>query len=163
MQRDEMGTLVLRERPLVDEKVAERAFGLLKLRNERRDSNMSKQQLAYANFLQTHNLDPNECTPLQFLSYPDLSYVMTGYPQYHDCWQVLTGSPPTVLGELALKWFELMQPLAALSAAGVSLRLSSEERALLWNVYFPWVIRVGVKMKENALMRLYYEEELAQS
>eukprot|EP00804_Cyclotella_cryptica_P018778 CCRYP_007246-RA/>CCRYP_007246-RA protein AED:0.35 eAED:0.35 QI:0/-1/0/1/-1/1/1/0/70 len=44
MQRDEMGKLVLRGRPSVDEKVAERAFGLLKLRNEQRDSNMSKQQ-----------------------------------------------------------------------------------------------------------------------
>jgi ubiquinone biosynthesis protein COQ4 len=75
----------------------------------------------------------------------------------------LTGLPPTVLGELALKWLELMQtglPLAALSATGGSLRLSSEERDVLWNVYFPWAIRVGGNMKENGLMCVYYEEEM---
>eukprot|EP00804_Cyclotella_cryptica_P018789 CCRYP_007245-RA/>CCRYP_007245-RA protein AED:0.51 eAED:0.51 QI:0/0/0/0.5/0/0/2/0/106 len=87
---------------------------------------------------------------------------MTEYPQYHNCWHILTGLPPIVLGELALKWLEFMQPLAALLATGVSLILSSEERALLWNVYFPWAIHAGGKMKENALMCLYYEEECFQ-
>eukprot|EP00804_Cyclotella_cryptica_P005509 CCRYP_003019-RB/>CCRYP_003019-RB protein AED:0.29 eAED:0.29 QI:247/1/1/1/0/0/2/312/313 len=174
MQRDEMGKRILRERPLVDEKVAEKAFGLLKLHHEQLDSKMSNQLsedhsqpitfgAAYAIFLQTHNFDPNERTPVRFLSDPDLSYVMTRYRQCHDYWHVLTGLPPTVLGELALKWLELMQtglPLAALSATGGSLRLSSEERDVLWNVYFPWAIRVGGKMKENGLMCVYYEEEL---
>ena len=174
MQRDEIGSRILRERPLVDDKVAERAFGLLKLYNEGQDLKTSNQHgidktqpitfgAAYATFLQRHNFDPNERTPVRFLSDPDLSYVMTRYRQCHDYWHVLTGLPPTVLGELALKWLELMQtglPLAALSATGGSLRLSSEERDVLWNVYFPWAIRVGGNMKENGLMCVYYEEEM---
>ena len=95
---------------------------------------------------------------------------MTRYRQNHDYWHVLTGLPPTVLGELALKWVELIQtglPLAALSATGgtavgvtSNMMLSSREREVLWEVYFPWAMRVGNGMGENALMCTYYEEEL---
>ena len=101
-------------------------------------------------------------------SYPNLSYVMTRYRQCHDYWHVLTNLPPTVLGELALKWLELLQtglPLAALSATGgatgvTSGHLSEKEKEVLWSVYFPWAIRVGSEMKESTLMCVYYEEEL---
>ena len=32
---------------------------------------------------------------------------MCRYRQVHDFWHVLCDLPPTVLGEVALKWFEL--------------------------------------------------------
>ena len=123
--------------------------------------------VAYAKFLQRHEFDPNERSSVRFISDPDLSYVMTRYRQCHDYWHVLTGLPPTVLGELALKWLELLQtglPLAALSATGgawgvSSNSLSDHERKELWNVYLPWAVRVGGNMKPNALMCMYYEEE----
>ena len=48
----------------------------------------------------------------------ELAWIMTRYRQVHDMWHVLCGLPPTVLGEVALKWLELVQtrlPVAALS------------------------------------------------
>ena len=122
---------------------------------------------AYATFLQAHKFDPNERSAVRFIPDAKLSYVMTRYRQCHDYFHVLTGLPPTVLGELGLKWLELMQtglPLAALSATGGALPiqsgLTSKEREILWEVYLPWAVRVGGNMREHALMCVYYEEEL---
>jgi len=180
MDGDEVGRRILRERPIVDGTVAEMAFELLR----RHEDEMSGENVnfrnpvnggrekgitfgaAYAKFLQKHEFDPSERSPVRFIPDPDLSYVMTRYRQSHDYWHVLTGLPPTVLGELALKWLELMQtglPLAALSATGGALGatgLSARERDVLWDVYLPWAVRFGRGMRENALMCVYYEEEL---
>ena len=182
MEKDNVGKRILLERPLVDEKVAARATELLEQHlNSLNESTTTfegedhKQHqpnitfgAAYAKFLQTHDFHPNERSKIRFISDPNLSYVMTRYRQNHDYWHVLTGLPPTVLGELALKWLELIQtglPLAALSATGGSVgvtsdMLSSQEREILWEVYFPWAMRVGNEMRENALMCTYYEEEM---
>eukprot|EP00578_Thalassiosira_sp_NH16_P023674 CAMPEP_0181082530 /NCGR_PEP_ID=MMETSP1071-20121207/3669_1 /TAXON_ID=35127 /ORGANISM="Thalassiosira sp., Strain NH16" /LENGTH=318 /DNA_ID=CAMNT_0023164119 /DNA_START=158 /DNA_END=1114 /DNA_ORIENTATION=- len=180
MESDAIGRRILKERPIVDESVALRAMDLLR----RRDDKMSGSNVnlrnpinggrergmafgeAYATFLKTHEFDPNERSSVRFISDPNLSYVMTRYRQCHDYWHVLTGLPPTVLGELALKWLELMQtglPLAALSATGGALGpsgLSSRERDVLWKVYLPWAVRVGGNMRAYSLMCVYYEEEL---
>lgn len=180
MEQDEVGRRILNERPIVDESVAKRAMELLHQHEEEMSgTNVSFQNpvnggrekgmtfgAAYAKFLQTHDFDPNARDPVRFISDPNLSYVMTRYRQSHDYWHALTGLPPTVLGELALKWLELMQtglPLAALSATGGALGasgLSARERDILWEVYLPWAVRVGSNMRENAMMCVYYEEEL---
>lgn len=174
MEKDAVGRRILLERPLVDEGVAKRASQLLEQHINNNDNNSSLKQhpitfgAAYGAFLQTHNFHPNERSNIRFISDPNLAYVMTRYRQSHDFWHVLTGLPPTVLGELALKWLELLQtglPLAALSATGgamgvTSKMLSSRESEVLWGVYFPWAMRVGRGMRENAFMCTYYEEEL---
>lgn len=176
MEKDAVGRRILDERPVVDERVAKRAFELLEqhsvnLKEQQTDDQQQQQQsditfgAAYATFLQKHNFHPNERSKVRYLSNPHLSYVMTRYRQNHDYWHVLTGLPPTVLGELALKWLELIQtglPLAALSATGGvnNSMLSEQERQVLWEVYFPWAIRVGSEMREGGLMCTYYEEEL---
>eukprot|EP00571_Detonula_confervacea_P015596 CAMPEP_0172308338 /NCGR_PEP_ID=MMETSP1058-20130122/8960_1 /TAXON_ID=83371 /ORGANISM="Detonula confervacea, Strain CCMP 353" /LENGTH=373 /DNA_ID=CAMNT_0013020723 /DNA_START=108 /DNA_END=1229 /DNA_ORIENTATION=+ len=190
MESNEVGRRILKEQPIVNyENVARRAMKLLQQHEQ--DEMMSGTTnntinvthnhpingggrgnkgisfgAAYAKFLQTHEFNPNERSPVRFISDPNLSYVMTRYRQCHDYWHVLTGLPPTVLGELALKWLELMQtglPLAALSATGGALGasgLSDREREILWEVYFPWAVRVGSTMKAHSLMCVYYEEEL---
>jgi len=58
----------------------------------------------------------------------------------HDFWHVLCGLPPTVLGELALKWVEMVQtglPVAAFSGLFGPLALSAGAcepcvRACVW-------------------------------
>jgi ubiquinone biosynthesis protein COQ4 len=172
MEKNDVGRRILVERPIVDDTVAKRALKLLEHHNqniEQQQSNNITFGAAYATFLQTHDFHPNERSKIRYISDPNLSYVMTRYRQSHDYWHVLTGLPPTVLGELALKWLELLQtglPLAALSATGGAMgvtsnnMLSNTEKEILWDVYFPWAIRVGSTMKENALMCTYYEEEL---
>mmetsp|Transcript_17318 Transcript_17318/g.36603 ORF Transcript_17318/g.36603 Transcript_17318/m.36603 type:complete len:338 (+) Transcript_17318:65-1078(+) len=184
MENDPVGRRILKERPLVNETVADRAFALLE--SERNNlqsamvethSNISNKDntlidepksfgAAYAKFLKSHGYHPNERDPIRFITDPDLAYVMTRYRQSHDYWHALTGLPPTVLGELALKWLELFQtgmPLAALSATGGAFGvsgLSATEKEILWEVYFPWAARVGGRrMKEGSLMCVYYEEE----
>ena len=180
MESNEVGRRILNERPIVDESVAIRAQELLQQHtNEMSTSNINLQNpinggrtkgmsfgAAYATFLQTHEFDPNERDAVRFISDPNLAYVMTRYRQCHDYWHVLTGLPPTVLGELALKWLELIHtglPLAALSATGGALGvsgLSAQERGILWKVYLPWAVRVGSNMKAHSLLCVYYEEEL---
>ena len=181
MESNEVGRRILNECPIVDESVAKRAQELLQ---QHTDDEMSTSNInlhnpinggrtkgmsfgaAYAAFLQTHEFDPNERDAVRFISDPKLAYVMTRYRQCHDYWHVLTGLPPTVLGELALKWLELIQtglPLAALSATGGALGvsgLSAKERDILWKVYLPWAVRVGSNMKAHSLLCVYYEEEL---
>ena len=175
MESNKVGRRILNERPIVDESIANQAKELMSTRNinfhnpinaQRNDKSISF-GIAYATFLQTHKFNPNERSSVRYISDPNLSYVMTRYRQCHDYWHVLTGLPPTVLGELALKWLELIQtglPLAALSATGGALGLTSGlsklEREILLTVYLPWAIRVGGNMKPYSLMCVYYEEEL---
>jgi ubiquinone biosynthesis protein COQ4 len=89
--------------------------------------------------------------------------------QNHDFFHALTGLPPTVLGELGLKWLELFQtglPIAALSCTVGSLRLDDEERHILQNSYLPWAVQhmnANKNIDPNApscsLMNVYFEKE----
>jgi ubiquinone biosynthesis protein COQ4 len=66
----------------------------------------------------------------------------------HDFLHALTGLPPTVLGELALKWFEMVQtelPLCTLSAFVGPLRLRPSEMVTLATVYIPWASRCAAE------------------
>ena len=180
MESNEVGRRILNDRPIVDENIAKQAEILLQQHNDEMSTsnvnfnnpiNVERTKgmsfgAAYATFLQTHKFDPNERDSVRFISDPKLSYVMTRYRQCHDYWHVLTGLPPTVLGELGLKWLELIQtglPLAALSAtSGVfgANGLSAQEQEVLISVYLPWAMKVGTNMKEHSLLCTYYEEEL---
>lgn len=76
-----------------------------------------------------------------FVDDDDLAYVLQRYREVHDFWHVLCGLPPTVTGEIALKWFELVQtglPVCALSAFVGPLRLPRDERRTLMTQYLPW-------------------------
>lgn len=96
--------------------------------------------------------------------------------QNHDFFHAITGLPPTVLGELGLKWLELFQtglPVAALSCTVGSLRLDRAERDILQNSYLPWAVQMQQQQQHrNAnfngddssspppfLMNIYYEKE----
>ena len=66
---------------------------------------------------------------------PELAYAMTRYREIHDFLHVLTGLPPTVEGELALKTLEAVQtglPMAALSALGGPLSMRDPRRISRW-------------------------------
>ena len=86
---------------------------------------------------------------------------MTRYRQVHDIWHILCDLPPDVPGEIALKWFELLQtglPSAGLSAVFGPLRLSLREQARLVRFYIPWALRSAAIARP--LMCVYYEELL---
>lgn len=89
----------------------------------------------------------------------ELAYVMQRYRETHDFYHTLTGLPVTVDGEIALKWFEMMQtglPMTMLSSFFGPLRLTMEERERLFNVYVPWALENGSNSKP--LMNVRWEE-----
>ena len=70
----------------------------------------------------------------------DLAFVMARYPRSMTS-HVLYGLPPTMLGEVALKWLEAAQtglPMAAMAAGGGSLRLKPAERSIVAQHVLPW-------------------------
>lgn len=100
----------------------------------------------YAQYLSRHGFSPDERHEVQFVADPELAYVMQRYREVHDFWHVLSGLPPTVVGEVAVKWLEMVQtglPMCALSAFVAPARLSPADRRLLCSTYIPWAINTG--------------------
>lgn len=189
MKEHSTGRLILQEQPIISkatipyERFLEEAQNLPNMAdcNNDDDHTITFGQ-AYGRFLLEHGFDPDERKPIQHMddnhnhndddkdsadssSLSDAAYVMLRYRQCHDYWHALTGLPPTVLGELALKWLELFQtglPIAALSGTVGSLGLSAHEQHLLWTVYLPWAIRVHRQQQNTgggSLLTVYYEHE----
>ena len=114
---------------------------------------------AYGEFMKIHGFDPDGRSDVKYIADAELSYVMLRYRQNHDFWHTLFGLPPTVLGEIALKWVELLQtglPVAGLSAAFGPMRLNAKEREVLHTKYIPWALEMG--KNTPFLMNIYYEE-----
>jgi ubiquinone biosynthesis protein COQ4 len=97
-------------------------------------------------YLDRHGFSPDERHEVRFVQDPELAYVMQRYREVHDLLHVLSGLTPTVLGETAVKWLEMVQtglPMAALSAILAPARLSSADRRSLLRLYVPWATTVG--------------------
>ena len=116
---------------------------------------------ALGSFLASHDFAAEERTPVRFVVDEELAYVLTRYREVHDVWHVLSGLPPTVLGEIALKWFEMVQtglPVAALSALAGPLRLSPADARTLARDLLPWAVEAGARAVP--LLTVRYEELL---
>lgn len=153
MLNHETGKVILQERPIVSQSILgdypKGTFGC-----------------AYNEFMKRHQFDPDSRDEVKYISDPELAYIMKRYRQNHDFFHTLTGLPPTVLGELGLKWLELFQtklPLPAFSCTVGSLTtLNGSERDTLYRVYLPWARSCHETMtaKRQNLMNVYYEQEL---
>lgn len=156
MRGDSMGQRVLHEKPIVS-KATLPIDELLKSTSDPENITFGQ---AYCEFLREHDFDPDDRSKVNYIDDPELAYIMLRYRQCHDYWHVLTGLPPTVLGELGLKWLELLQtglPVAALSATVGSLRLNNDERKILNEQYLPWAVRMS--KQSSYLLNVYYELE----
>ena len=153
MHRHPVGRAVLNDRPVLSaETLAEQLHGLPP----------ESFGGAYAAFLEHNAFDPDERSAVQFIDDADLAYVMTRYRQVHDLWHVLYGLPPSLLGEVALKWLESAQtglPMATMAAAAGGLRLKPAERALVTRHVLPWAAAHSRSAVD--LMSVYYEREFA--
>jgi methionine--tRNA ligase beta chain len=121
---------------------------------------------SYGKFLDGHGFNPDDRPAVQYVDDEELAYVITRYREIHDFAHVICGLPPTVFGEVALKWFEMAQtkvPMTALSAFVGPLRpdLSAEERSLL-RKYMVWACKAGPtsELFLNVYFEKYYEEPL---
>ena len=114
---------------------------------------------AYGAYLTRHGFDPKDRKPVQHVADADLAYVMQRYREVHDFWHALSGLPPTVAGELALKWLEMTHtglPMAAMSALVGPLRLPCSERRALNTYLIPWAVATGNSCV--CLMSVPYEQ-----
>ncbi|KAJ0409253.1 hypothetical protein P43SY_006750 [Pythium insidiosum] len=115
---------------------------------------------AYSQFMDAHGFEADGRAYVHFVDDPELAYIMQRYRELHDFWHTLYGLPPTVFGEIALKYVELVQtglPVCALSGFVGPLRLTSEERHRLVTEFIPWAHRAG--QEARFLMNVYYEKE----
>ncbi|KAL1527856.1 hypothetical protein AB1Y20_009232 [Prymnesium parvum] len=153
MLRHPVGRAVLRDRPLI----TSASMPLERLRAMPPDSLGA----SYARFLAANHFCPDERAAVQFVDDPEDAYVMTRYRQVHDIWHVLYALPPSLLGEVALKWVEAIQtglPMCALAAIGGSFRLKPSQRAQVREHVLPWAASQVVA--DVDLMSVYYEREL---
>lgn len=166
MKKDPDGRIILQERPEVskesipyDRLLESVTDDLLDPTNFTENTTFGQ---AYGAYLKKHGFDPDERDQVKYIDDPDMAYVMLRYRQNHDFWHTLTNLPPTVVGELGLKWLELFQtgmPLAAFSSTFGSIGLSYHDNLVLWNIYLPWARQVAEKLPKAKLMMIYYERE----
>jgi ubiquinone biosynthesis protein COQ4 len=89
---------------------------------------------AYAAYLDAHGFSPDERHEVRAVADPQLRYVLQRYREVHDFWHVLSGLPPSVLGEVAVKWLrtaaEARNLMAVRYEAMLHLPLEEVRRAL---------------------------------
>lgn len=127
MMQDPTGSRLLLEKPRINTKtVPAEALRLMP------EGSLGRAYFAYC---ELHGFSADERPSVTLIDQPELAYAMTRYREIHDFLHVLTGLPPTVEGELALKTLEAVQtglPMAALSALGGPLSLRDPGKILSW-------------------------------
>jgi ubiquinone biosynthesis protein COQ4 len=147
------GRKLLREKPVITEE----GLNFSNLKNFPQGS-LGKE---YYEYMSSHGFCADERSVVRYITCPDTAYVMARYRQVHDFWHVLSGLPPTVLTEIALKWYELKVtglPVCALSGLLGPLRLSISEQRTLVGTYLPWVVRARSSCED--LLTFRYEDNL---
>ena len=117
---------------------------------------------AYGLYLSEHAFSADARAPVRLVEGgAELAYIMARYREVHDFLHVLSGLPPSVAGEVALKWLEMAQtglPVAALAALVGPLRLSASERTQLLRELAPWALRTAAAAPP--LLSVRYEDLL---
>ena len=147
------GRKLLAEKPLISE--ASLRFDALR---NLPDGTLGRE---YARYMTDHAFSADDRSPVKFIACPETAYVMARYRQVHDFWHVLCNLPPTVLGEVALKWYEWKLPglpVAGFSSVLGPLKLSPPEARTLLTVYLPWVRQAQVSCED--LLAFRYEDNL---
>lgn len=119
----------------------------------------------YADFMIRNKITSDSRAQVRFLDDADLAYVMQRYREVHDLHHTLLGMPTTLLGEIVVKWFEMLQtglPMCALGAVFGPLRLKSmSKHQKLLQTYMPWVLKNATSSK--FLLNVYYEQRWEES
>ncbi len=151
MLNDSEGTLILRERPVINSK----QLDLDKL-SKFPDKSFGKE---YVNFLETNRITPDSRKPVHFIQDQDLAYVMSRYRQIHDFTHCILGMKTNMLGEVTVKIFEAIQldmPMCWLAGIFGALRLGPKHTEKYLNKNLPWIIDNALKSKP--LINVYFEK-----
>lgn len=151
MRSSEAGRALLRDKPLVSSE----SLDLPRLESLP-EGTLGRGYWAY---MSSHGFSADARPNVRFMDDPDIAYVMARYRQIHDFWHVLTGLPPSELGEIAQKAFEWRVtglPVGLISTLVGPLRLPFSQRRLLLSTYLPWALRAGGECGD--LMSFAYEQ-----
>ncbi|XP_022106040.1 ubiquinone biosynthesis protein COQ4 homolog, mitochondrial-like [Acanthaster planci] len=117
----------------------------------------------YVDFMKRNRITSDSRTPVHFVDDPDLAYVMQRYREIHDFNHALLGMPATMLGEVTVKWFEMINtrlPMTALGAMFGPLRVKRRHIGKLTSLYIPWVVQAAPRAK--LLLNIYFEKRWEQ-
>ncbi|XP_038045323.1 ubiquinone biosynthesis protein COQ4 homolog, mitochondrial-like [Patiria miniata] len=155
MLADSEGTQILDERPRINTRTVDMDWlASLPLGTLGRE---------YVDFMKRNRITSDTRTPVHFVDDPDLAYVMQRYREIHDFNHALLGMPATMLGEVTVKWFEMINtglPMTTLGALFGPLRVKRRNIGKLVNVYIPWVVQTAPKAK--LLLNVYFEKRWEQ-
>ena len=117
---------------------------------------------AYVAWMDKYKYSPDDRSEVRYIEDEELAYIMQRYRQTHDFCHVLLDLPPTVLGEVVIKWFELAQtqlPMTFLSAMFGPLSVGPADwRRLLQSGAFAWASKVGTT--SELLLNVKFEEHM---
>ena len=153
MRAHPVGALILQERP----DLTEATLDLEKLRLLPNDTFGG----AYVAWMDKYKYSPNERPEVRYIEDEELAYIMQRYRQTHDFCHVLLDIPPTVLGEVVIKWFELAQtqlPMTFLSAMFGPFSAPKKWHLLLQSGAFSWASKVGTT--SDLLLNVYFEHHM---
>ncbi|PIK38836.1 putative ubiquinone biosynthesis protein COQ4-like, mitochondrial [Apostichopus japonicus] len=113
----------------------------------------------YQRFMTKNNITSDSRAAVQYVDDGELAYVMQRYREVHDFYHCLLGMPTTMLGEVVVKWFEMVNtrfPMCALGAFVGPIRLSPRRRRILREHYIPAVFRTA--SKSELVLNCYFEK-----
>ena len=120
---------------------------------------------SYVRWMDQYGYSPDNRPEVRYIEDPELAFIMQRYRQIHDFSHVLLDLPPTVLGEVVIKWYELAQtqlPMTFLSALFGPFSVGPREwRLLLQSGAFAWASKVGTN--SELLLCVKFEEHLDMS
>jgi len=147
LRQSSQGRLLLAEKPSLT-----RILNETTLQDWIQNKSKSSFGYCYARFMLHHKFEAKDRPDVQFIRDPELQFVMRRYRECHDLWHVLNGLRPTILGELAEKWFEAAHtqlPVAVLSSLFGPLALRSQsDRVVLATQLIPWALVAGSKCED---------------
>ena len=118
--------------------------------------------------MSSHGFDPHHRPTVKYVDDADLAYILLRYRESHDFYHTIYNLPPTVLGEIVLKYIELLD--FKLGGAGMQAIVGSisllddGERKELMESYIPWVLKNFGDRRRLAsgasLLEVFWEEEL---
>nr|XP_054770498.1 ubiquinone biosynthesis protein COQ4 homolog, mitochondrial-like [Lytechinus pictus] len=150
MQEDEVGRQILEERPRINSDTVDMNY-LAQLP----DQTFGK---IYHDFMTKNKISADTRDPVRFVDDPDWAYVLQRYREVHDFYHTLLDMPTNYMGEVVIKWFEVIQtrlPMCALGAIFGPVRLSASDRKDLIQYYIPKVFKMAPQSK--LLLNIYFE------
>lgn len=146
------GQRILREKPRLNDISESRFSSLSKLPSNTFGYHYSK-------FMHAHGFDHTSRPPVKYVDDPESAYILLRYRESHDYYHTLFNLPPTVLGEIILKYIETLEfklgGTALQAVLGTLVNLDEKERSVVLGV----LQEISEGREGECLLSVFWEEE----